>query len=138
MVSSHPVLHDILDSFQWPLPVKTIAQALERPLPSYFVTGPYPFISARASSLSHNRRGERGRGCAISRTCFSRFAHVLLAFCSRGARVMVAWHAWHSFLVPLSVVPFYRPGVFERVFWGILGAGVFVVLRGGGVFAFLR
>ena len=51
MVSSHPVLHDILDSFQWPLPVKTIAQALERPLPSYFVTGPYPFVSARASSL---------------------------------------------------------------------------------------
>ena len=37
--------------------------------------------------------------------------------------------AWHSFLVPPTVVP-YRPGVFERVFWGFLGAGVFV-LRGG-------
>ena len=46
---------------------------------------------------------------------------------------MLAWHAWHSFLVPPTVVPFYRPGVFERVFWGILGAGVFVVL-GEGVF----
>src|ERR1700722_8790388 len=80
--------------------------------------------------ISHNRRGEGGRGCAISRTCFSHFAHVLLAFCSRGARVMLAWY---SFLVPPTVVPFYRPGVFERVFWGILGAGVFVVL-GEGVF----
>ena len=46
---------------------------------------------------------------------------------------MLAWHAWHSFLVPPTVVPFYRPSVFERVFWGILGAGVFVVL-GEGVF----
>src|ERR1700720_1350270 len=105
------------------------------------------------TTISHNRRGERGRGCAISRTCFSRFArarltfcsrdahvllarcsrfaHAMLAFCSRGARVMLAWHAWHSFLVPPTVVPFYRPGVFERVFWGILGAGVFVVLGEG-------
>ena len=58
-------------------------------------------------------------------------SRVLLAF--RDARVMLAWHAWHSFLVPPTVVPFYRPGVFERVFWGILGAGVFVVL-GEGVF----
>ena len=45
---------------------------------------------------------------------------------------MLAWHAWHSFLVPPTVA-LYRPGVFERVFWGILGAGVFVVL-GEGVF----
>ena len=51
MATPRPVLHNILDSSQWPLPVKTIAQALERSLPSYVATGPYPFVSARATSL---------------------------------------------------------------------------------------
>jgi hypothetical protein len=51
MSSLHAVVHDVLDPSVWPRPVKGIAQALGRPLPTYIATGPYPSISARAVDL---------------------------------------------------------------------------------------
>jgi hypothetical protein len=51
MYSPSPVLHYVVDASGWPSPVKRIAQVLERPLPAYLATGPYPFVTSRTSSL---------------------------------------------------------------------------------------
>jgi hypothetical protein len=51
MSSLHAVVHEVLDPSEWPPPVKGIAQALGRPLPTYLATGPYPSISARTVDL---------------------------------------------------------------------------------------
>jgi hypothetical protein len=50
MNSLHAV-HEVLDPSEWPPPVKGIAQALGRPLPTYLATGLYPSISPRTVDL---------------------------------------------------------------------------------------
>lgn len=48
------IVHRIVDSSEWPSPVKQIAQALGQSLPAYLATGPYPSsVSTRAASLLH-------------------------------------------------------------------------------------
>ena len=51
MRSSYAILHDVEDASQWPFPVKQFAELLNQPLPAYIATGPYPFVSTRASDL---------------------------------------------------------------------------------------
>jgi hypothetical protein len=51
MYCPNQVLHHVADVLEWPSPVKEIAQTLERPLPAYLATGPYPSVSVRASGL---------------------------------------------------------------------------------------
>jgi hypothetical protein len=51
MYSPNQVLYHVADPSEWPSPVKEIAQTLERPLPAYLATGPYPSMSVRASRL---------------------------------------------------------------------------------------
>src|SRR6202030_2825701 len=84
------------------------------------------FLSMETTGKSHNRRGEGGRGCAISHTCFSRFAREVLALCSRGTRGIPFWC-----LQPLcpSIGPVFLSGCFggfwERVFLLFFGRGCF-------------
>ena len=45
------IIHHVIDSSDWPSPVKRITRALGRPLPTYIHTGPHPFVSTNASSI---------------------------------------------------------------------------------------
>ena len=47
----HRIIHHVADSSDWPSPVKGIARALGRPLPTYTHTGPHPFVSTNASNI---------------------------------------------------------------------------------------
>ncbi|THH07506.1 hypothetical protein EW146_g9301 [Bondarzewia mesenterica] len=46
-----PVLHHVSTASEWPAPVRHISKLLQRPLPAYLATGPYPFVSELASGL---------------------------------------------------------------------------------------
>jgi hypothetical protein len=45
------VEHPVIETSDWPLVVKDLAQLLSQPFPPWLATGPYPFVSSRASTL---------------------------------------------------------------------------------------